>query len=70
VVLADYGVRAAVPDDAWTAIVERIERSQTSRTMSARIDALVEAIEAAGDVLGRHLPRGEGDENELEDVAW
>jgi putative membrane protein len=63
VVLADYGVRAAVPEAAWTEIVKRIERS-------ARIDALVQAIEAAGDALAKYLPRREGDANELEDVAW
>jgi putative membrane protein len=71
VVLADFGARAAVPDDAWATIVARIEQSQrVPGPMAARMEALASAIEASADALAEHLPRRDHDANELEDVAW
>jgi uncharacterized membrane protein len=71
VVLADYGVRNAVPEEAWASIATRIERAlENVGATAAGVDALVIAIEAAADVLAEHLPRRDGDVNELEDVAW
>jgi putative membrane protein len=71
VVLADYGVRNAVPEDAWKAIADRIESALAREGVTAAgVDALVTAIERAGDELATYLPRRDGDVNELEDVAW
>jgi putative membrane protein len=67
VVLADYGVRNAVPEDVWKSVVDRIERSLENEIAA---DGFVGAIEAAAEVLGKHLPRRDGDVNELEDLAW
>jgi putative membrane protein len=64
VVLADRGIHARVAEGTWDGVVARIvdgiRRGQAD-------EGLVEGIRLCGEILGRHVPAGPDDRNELPD---
>jgi putative membrane protein len=61
-VLADTGIYERVPQARWQAIVDGLlKRIGEDRPG----DGFVEAIEAAGEHLAKHFPKGERDTDEL-----
>jgi putative membrane protein len=62
-VIADEGVRAAVPDDEWRAAVAAIDAA----AKAGRSAAVAEAIAATRTLLARALPCTADDSNELPD---
>ena len=63
-VLPDVGIEAAHLGPDWKAAVATLEGSLTP---SPDLDRFLSAVRALGPVLGRSLPRAEGDVNELPD---
>lgn len=63
-VVADAGIHAKVPQDAWDGIV----RDLTAEARANRLaDGFVQAIATVGTLLARHFPVSSGDANELDD---
>jgi uncharacterized membrane protein len=61
-VLADIGVRAAVPPAEWNALLFRLQRIEQTH---APASALLEEIRALGELLARHLPASPDNPHEL-----
>lgn len=66
VVLPDIGLDVARLGGAWDAAVGRLERALTP---ALDLDAFDAALRGLGPLLGRVLPRADGDVNELPDEA-
>ncbi|MCC6302210.1 MAG: TPM domain-containing protein [Gammaproteobacteria bacterium] len=63
-ILADRGIDARVPAEAW----ERVVTEFTARLRAGRVaEGFVEAVNACGGLLAEHFPRPPGDRNELPD---
>lgn len=70
VVVADLGVVARVPKEAWAKATERVEATIAEHGIDeAGLDALCAAITGLGDTLEEPMPVRDDDINELEDVA-
>lgn len=67
-VAGDVGIHAAVGDEFWQALRDRLaERLREGRAG----DGVVEAVLEIGRALAASFPRGAGDRNELpDDVSW
>ena len=63
-VVGDEGVHAKCGTDFWQCVVDAM-RAHFQR--GEFTEALVEAIEEAGNLLARHFPRSDEDQNELPD---
>lgn len=63
-VVGDEGVHKRCGEEFWERLIETM-RAHFQR--AAFTDALVEAIESAGELLGEHFPRSGDDKNELPD---
>jgi len=64
VVLADLGVRQAVPAGAWSRALEPLLAAVARGAHGAEVAPLLVAL---GQLCGEHLPRQHDDENELSD---
>lgn len=63
-VLADRGISAKVPQQAWDGIVAALAQAMRDGRMA---DGLAAAIQACGALLAQHFPRTAEDRNELPD---
>lgn len=63
-VLADEGIAAKVPQEAWDGIVADLVAAAKADRLA---DGYVQAVEAAGDLLATHFPIEINDRNELDD---
>jgi uncharacterized membrane protein len=63
-VIGDEGVHQKCGPDFWQRLVESMREHFKREEFT---DALVEAIETAGQLLAQHFPRQGGDRNELSD---
>ena len=64
-IIADKGIHARVPDDAWITVIARFsEPVRAGRTA----EGFLAAIETAGELLMRHMPAPAGNPNRLSDV--
>jgi putative membrane protein len=63
-VIADVGVLDAVPEDAWAAAIERVQRAVAEEQSGL---ALANAVARLGEALELGLERGADDLNELPD---
>ncbi|KQT42896.1 hypothetical protein ASG43_15150 [Aureimonas sp. Leaf454] len=63
-VIADSGIAAKVPQEAWDAVVDRLTEAAGADRLA---DGFVLAAEDAGRLLARHFPGRPGDRNELPD---
>ncbi len=64
-VIADKGIHARVPDDAWITVIARFsEPVRAGRTA----EGFLAAIETAGELLMRHMPAPADNPNRLPDV--
>lgn len=63
-VIGDEGFHQKCGEKFWQELVERMRRHFQSENFT---EALVEAIEEAGNLLARHFPKTGGAENELPD---
>lgn len=63
-VVADAGINAKVEQKDWNDIVATLSSHASKGTIA---DGFVEAIGKAGNLLALHVPKEEGDINELED---
>jgi len=62
--LADSGINAHVPQEAWNGIVENLLSKLKENNI---VDGMVEAVESCGEMLIEHFPIQPDDENELSD---
>jgi len=66
-IIADDEIAARVPQPAWQSAVDTL----ITHTRDGRIaDGFVAAIEACGNELARHFPRGEGSRGKLPDRIY
>jgi uncharacterized membrane protein len=63
-VIGDEGVHQKCGDEFWQQLVERMRAHFQKENFT---DALVEAIEEAGNLLARHFPKTSAPRNELPD---
>lgn len=63
-VVADAGIHAKVPQDAWDDIVRDLTQQARANRLA---DGFVAAIATVGALLSRHFPVSEHDANELDD---
>ena len=63
-VIADDGIAAQVPPEAWTGIVDTLVRAGRDDSLA---DGFVEAIAAAGALLAQHFPQDDAGLNEIPD---
>lgn len=63
-VIADEGIAARVPPEAWTGIVDTLTRAGRDDRLS---DGFVEAVAAAGALLAQHFPQDDAGLNEIPD---
>jgi uncharacterized membrane protein len=63
-VIGDEGVHQKCGDEFWQQLVKRMRAHFQKENFT---DALVEAIEEAGDLLARHFPKTSAPRNELPD---
>ena len=63
-VIGDEGVHKKCGDEFWQDLVDRMRVHFQNEHFT---DALVEAIEAAGELLARHFPKTGSSQNELPD---
>ena len=63
-VIGDEGVHQKCGDEFWEELVDRMRAHFQEEHFT---DALVEAIEAAGQLLARHFPKTASSPNELPD---
>jgi len=63
-VIGDEGVHKKCGDEFWQELVDRMRVQFQDEHFT---DALVEAIEAAGELLARHFPKTTASQNELPD---
>ncbi|MCC6207924.1 MAG: TPM domain-containing protein [Gammaproteobacteria bacterium] len=63
-ILADRGIDARVPADAW----ERVIAEFTGRLRAGQVaEGFVQAVNTCGELLAEHFPAAPGDRNELPD---
>jgi putative membrane protein len=63
-VVADSGINAEVEQESWNGIVADLVAHARDDRLT---DGFVAAVAAVGVLLARHFPRGEADDNELDD---
>jgi uncharacterized membrane protein len=68
VLIGDEGIHGRCGEDFWVSVVERVRAEFSSGRFT---DGIVLAVQAVGDELARHYPRGAGatDRNELPDAV-
>lgn len=63
-ILGDRGINAKIPETSWRELADELA---VGLREGRAADALCHAVDACGDLLARHVPKGEDDRNELSD---
>jgi uncharacterized membrane protein len=65
-VIGDIGIHERCGDEFWQRLVEAMQEHFKAENFT---DAVVHAINQAGELLGQHFPRDSDDRNELPDAV-